>query len=64
MGVTGKVYVTIPAHRNGTGQVEIMLQGRLITATAATDAGAPLCPQSPIRVSAAQSNNTLLVEPV
>jgi len=64
VGVTGKVYVTIPPRRTGTGQVEIMLQGRLITATAATDASAPLSPQSPVRVSAAQSNNTLLVEPV
>lgn len=64
VGVTGRVYVTIPPLRKGTGQVEIMLQGRLITATAATDAARPLSPQSPIRVSAAQSDNTLLVEPV
>ncbi len=64
VGVTGRVYVTIPARRVGTGQVEIMLQGRLIMASAETDAPVPLSPQSPIRVSAAQSDNTLLVEPV
>jgi hypothetical protein len=64
VGVTGRVYVTIPARRAGTGQVEIMLQGRLIMATAETEALRPLSPQSPIRVSAAQSDNTLMVEPV
>lgn len=64
VGLTGKVYVTIPAHRSGAGQVEIMLQGRLIMAAAQTDAATPLSPQSPVRVSAAQSDNTLIVEPV
>jgi hypothetical protein len=64
VGITGRVYVTVPARRSGTGQVEIMLQGRLIMATAETDAAAPLSPQSPVRVSAAESDNTLLVEPV
>ena len=64
VGLTGHVYVTVPANRSGAGQVEIMLQGRLIMAAAETDAPAPLGPQSPIRVSAAQSNNTLIVEPL
>jgi hypothetical protein len=64
VGLTGRVYVTVPAHRGGAGQVEIMLQGRLIMAAAETDAPAPLAPQSPIRVSAAQSDNILIVEPV
>lgn len=64
VGTTGRVYVTVPARRAGTGQVEIMLQGRVIMAAAETDSAAPLSPQSPIRVSAAQSDNTLLVEPV
>jgi hypothetical protein len=64
VGVTGRVYFTVPAHRSGTGQVEIMLQGRMIVATAETNSLTPLVPQSPVRVSAAESDNTLLVEPV
>lgn len=63
VGLTGKVYVTIPGHRAGAGQVELMLQGRLTTAAAQTDA-TTLSPQTPIRVTAAQSDNTLIVEPV
>jgi len=64
VGLTGKVYVTIPAQRSGAGQVEIMLQGRLIMAAAQTDAALPLRPQSTVRVNAAQSDNTLIVEPL
>ena len=64
VGLTGRVYVTVPAHRSGAGQVEIMLQGRLTMAAAETEAAAPLSPQTPIRVCAAQSDNTLIVEPV
>ena len=45
-GSPGKVYVTVPAHRAGAGQVEIMLQGRLTMAAAQTDA-ATLSPQTP-----------------
>ncbi len=63
VGLTGKVYVTVPGHRSGSGQVELMLQGRLTMAAAQTDAG-PLSPQTPVRVTAAQSDNTLIVEPV
>jgi len=54
----------MPAHRSGAGQVEIMLQGRLTMAAAQTDAPSALSPQTPVRVCAAQSNNTLIVEPV
>ena len=63
VGLTGKVYVTIPAHRSGAGQVELMLQGRITMAAAQTDSAA-LSPQTAIRVTAAQSDNTLIVEPV
>lgn len=63
VGLTGKVYVTVPGHRGGAGQVEIMLQGRVTMAAAQTDA-ATLSPQTPIKVTAAQSDNTLIVEPV
>lgn len=62
VGVFGKVYVTVPAHRTGAGQVEILLQGRLTMAAAQTD-GTALSPQTPVRVTAAMGDNTLLVEP-
>jgi hypothetical protein len=64
VGLTGRVYVTIPARRAGTGQIEIMFQGRLVTASAQTDIDRSLPPQASIRVTAAQSDNTLIVEPV
>ncbi len=63
VGLTGKVYVTIPGHRHGSGQVELMLQGRLTMAAAQTDAAA-LSPQTHIRVTAAESDNTLIVEAI
>jgi hypothetical protein len=63
VGLTGKVYVTVPGHRRGAGQIEIMLQGRLTMAAAQTDAEA-LSPQTTVRVTAAQSDNTLIVEPL
>jgi membrane protein implicated in regulation of membrane protease activity len=64
VGLTGRVYVTIPAKRTGAGQIEIMFQGRLVTAAAQTDGASSLPPQASIRVTAAQSDNTLIVEPV
>lgn len=63
VGATGKVYVTIPARRSGPGQIEVMVQGRLITANAITDSSAALSPQSPVRVSGCERDNTLIVEP-
>lgn len=62
IGKSGKVYVTVPASRKGDGQVEILVQGRLITATAVTDSPAPLAPQAPVKVIAVE-NNTLIVSP-
>jgi len=63
VGLTGKVYVTIPAHRSGSGQVELMLQGRLTMAAAQTEAAA-ISPQTAVRITASLSDNTLIVEPI
>jgi hypothetical protein len=63
VGVAGKVYVTVPAARAGTGQVELLLQGRLITADAATESAEPLAPMSPVRVVAVEPGNVLVVQP-
>ncbi len=64
IGVRGKVYVTIPPHRTGQGQVEIMLQSRLITASAITDAATALAPLTAIDVIAVEADNLLIVKPV
>jgi hypothetical protein len=63
VGQSGQVYVTIPPARSGPGQVEIMLQGRLITASALTDATMPLTPRTPIEVTAVDGATTLIVQP-
>lgn len=60
IGQSGKVYVTIPAARTGEGQVEMMLQGRLITALAVTDDPQPLAPLTPVVIRATEGN-TLIV---
>lgn len=63
IGLRGQVYVTIPAARAGLGQIEFMLQGRLITASAVTDADHPLSPQSGIEITALMPPNTFVVKP-
>lgn len=63
VGSRGKVYVTIPPLRSAVGQIEVMLQGRLITADAVTDAGHPLPPMSGIQITALIPPNTFLVQP-
>eukprot|EP01031_Cornospumella_fuschlensis_P017602 gene17602-21533_t len=60
LGLRGQVYVTVPAARSGPGQVEIKLQGRLITATAVTDSPTPLPPRQPIMVTSVEEANLLV----
>lgn len=63
LNLSAKVYVTIPPKRSGEGQVEILLQGRLTTVHAITDADHALAPQSGVRVTGIESGNRLLVTP-
>lgn len=63
IGICGQVYVTIPAGREGHGQIEFMLQGRLITANAVTDAEHALAPQHGIEITALMPPNTFVVKP-
>jgi membrane protein implicated in regulation of membrane protease activity len=63
VGVVGRVYVTVPPRRTSSGQVELMLQGRLITATAVTDAPEPLPPDTQVQVSDVEENTMLVVIP-
>ena len=62
VGVRGKVYFTIPPHRSGQGQIEIMLQGRLITADAITDAHTALQPLTTVEVISVQPDNLMIVQ--
>lgn len=63
IGHQGKVYVTIPPARAGVGQIEVMLQGRLITADAVTDEPGALAPRSGILITSLMPPNTFVVKP-
>lgn len=60
----GTVYSTIPAARSHAGQVEVMVQGRYITAEAFTAHPEPLKPGAKVRVTELIGVSTLLVEPL
>lgn len=64
IGTVGTVYSTIPAAETGGGQLELMLQGRLITADARTQSSPDLKPGTQARVIALIGQSTLLVEPL
>jgi membrane protein implicated in regulation of membrane protease activity len=60
-GQTGTVYVTVPAKGQGTGQIQIILQGRLRELPAITDSEIKLAPGTPIHVTRV-IGSTMLVE--
>lgn len=65
VGSEGTVYVTIPgSDEDGGGQIEVMLQGRLITAHARKTTPGPLQPGERVRITAVNGQNTYTVEPV
>lgn len=64
IGVTGHVYVTIPASRGGQGQIEILLQGRLATASAVTNSDHALTQNTPVLVKSIENGNVLVVTPL
>ncbi len=64
IGVVGTVYSTIPGAEAGGGQLELMLQGRLMMAEAYTKSPAALTPNSKARVVSLIGGSTLLVEPL
>ena len=64
IGSVGTVYTTIPAAEAGGGQIELMLQGRLMMAEAYTKATWNLKPNSKAKVVALIGRSTLLVEPL
>jgi len=64
IGAVGKVYLTIPAAEAGGGQIEIMIQGRLMMAEAYTKASSNLKPETKAKVIGVIGQSTLLVEPL
>ena len=64
LGLVGTVYTTVPAAEAGGGQIELMIQGRLMMAEAYTKAAWNLKPNSKAKVVALIGRSTLLVEPL
>jgi len=64
LGVVGTVYSTIPGGESGGGQLELVLQGRLMMAEAYSKAAHDLKPGSKARVVDLIGQSTLLVEPL
>ena len=61
-GCEGKVYLTIPAARSGSGKVQITINGAVREYDAFTENETPLKTGTPIRVVDALDATTLLVE--
>ena len=61
-GCEGKVYLTIPEGRSGTGKVQITINGAVREYDALTESETPLKTGTSIRVVDALDANTLLVE--
>jgi len=64
VGEVATVYVTIPAEQRGGGQVEVMIQGHLVTAEALQKGTTSLSPGTKVRVIETVGRSTLVVEPL
>lgn len=65
IGQEGKVYVTLPGNdEDGGGQIEIMIQGRLTTASARKHSEGALKPGQRVRVTAVDGPASFVVEPL
>jgi membrane protein implicated in regulation of membrane protease activity len=64
VGQMGTVYLTIPPVQRSGGQVETMIQGRLVTAEALQKGSAPLSPGTKVKVVERIGSSTLIVEPL
>lgn len=62
IGQSGTVYLTVP--KNGRGQVQVVVQGRLSVFDATTHVGADIATGARVRVVALDNGETLVVEPV
>ena len=64
VGQMGTVYVTIPPVQRSGGQIETMIQGRLVTAEALQKGSQPLKPGTKVKVVERIGSSTLIVEPL
>ncbi len=64
IGAVATVYLPIPAHRVGNGQVEVMVQGRLAVVQACTTSDSVLPSRSRVKVVGLLDATTLLVDPL
>ena len=60
---TGTVYIKVPPERAGTGQVSVVVQGRLTEFSAITDHSEPLTTHMQVQVVGIVGDNTLVVSP-
>lgn len=64
VGQMGTVYLTIPPVQRSGGQIETMIQGRLVTAEALQKGTLPLKPGTKVKVVERIGSSTLIVEPL
>lgn len=64
VGEVGTVYVPIPPNREGPGQVEVMIQGRLMVVEALSSAAERLEHHAKVLVVDVTDQNALIVRPV
>ncbi len=62
LGVSGKVYLTVPASRSGEGKVNVLLQGSYVERDAVTDENDPIPTGSEIVVTGLSGQSTLVVK--
>jgi hypothetical protein len=60
----GTVYVTIPPAQKSGGQIETMIQGRLVTTEALQKGDEALAPGTKVKVIEKIGTSTLIVEPI
>jgi hypothetical protein len=64
VGEIGTVYMRVPGGMNNPGQVEVMVQGRLMIAQALTRSEQQIPNQARVRIVDVLGENTLIVEPL
>ena len=64
VGKVGAVYLPVPPHRKGMGQIEVLVQGRLKIVQAITDNDKKIGNRVAVRVTELVDEQTILVEPL
>jgi len=64
VGSTGEVYITVPANGEGSGKVNVIVQGQLSELTAVSYCDHALRFGEKVRVTGTIGDNTLVVEPL